>query len=319
MIDGKTKSITRPTKKEAERAAAELKIGVVREASTDKTLLEAENAYINQREDKLSPSTIRGYKLIRDHRLESLHHMKLRYITDRQWQAAIDEDRKRLAPKTIKNAWRFVRSVLEAENVPCPKVVLPPVVVPDLNFLTYKEIKKLQEEIKGSEYEIAILLALSSLRLSEILNVTIDDIHLDENTIDVHGSAVLDEHGELIHKEENKNATSRRTIPFIIPQLREAIERGHYKPGEYLIQYHPNSLWKAVNRHCDNAGITRCGMHDLRRSFVSLCVHLNIPLEYIRIIGGWANDTVIRQVYMKVADEDLKKASDTITEYFNNI
>ena len=54
--------------------------------------------------------------------------------------------------------------------------------------------------------------------------MTWDDIDLDAGTIRVSGAVVQDELHHFVAKATNKTATSTRTVPIMIPELRAALE-----------------------------------------------------------------------------------------------
>ncbi len=71
-------------------------------------------------------------------------------------------------PKTLTNAWRFIVSVLRNENIVPPKISLPQVSPNERPFLEPDQIKQFVSAVEGTDIEIPALLALSSLRRSEI-------------------------------------------------------------------------------------------------------------------------------------------------------
>ena len=101
QVDGKTISITKPTKREAEQEAAALKSKAKQYTSTtDKTLTDAIDDYISSRENVLSPSTIRVYKQIQKYRFKSMMEKKVSSLTQEQLQRAVNaEAKQRYQPK----------------------------------------------------------------------------------------------------------------------------------------------------------------------------------------------------------------------------
>lgn len=287
--------------------------------------------YITQRENVLSPSTISGYRVIQRNRFKQLHRTKISDIDSGKWQKAVnqeakvivstakdDQPAKRLSAKTLKNSAMFVQTVIAEYGGERLAARLPQLVPNDLPWLTPEQIPIFLNAIKGNKYEIPALLALSSLRQSEIVAIRWKEIDLERGCIVVHGAAVRDEHGTLIQKSENKNLSSRRTVPFIIPQLRDAAEDQAGDPDEYVYPKYSNVLRLNINKVCADAGLPSVGVHGLRRSFASLCYHLGISEAVTMISGGWSDFRTMRKIYTKVSQSDIQAQAQKFTDFFNN-
>ena len=183
-------------------------------------------------------------------------------------------------------------------------------------WLTPEQVTDFVAAVKGSNIEIPALLALSSLRCSELLDLKWTDIDLQKGIIRVSGSAVYDEDGNLIHKKENKNSTSRRTVP-IIPPLQEALCAATHK-GEYVVTLTPNWIYKSINALCADHGLPLVGIHGLRHSFASLAFHLNMPEKVAMQIGGWSNDATMKKIYTHLSQADVTKHANAFTSFFSN-
>lgn len=319
QLDGESYSVTRPTKKEciAEAAALKARVKDARKRN-GKSLTKAIDRYIEDRENILSPSTIRGYRAIQRLRFQTAMSRCIDDITQEQWQRLVNLEARNCSAKTLKNAWGFISSVVLDATGRKIVVRLPQVVANDLPFLTAEQIPVFLEAIKGDFCEIAMLLGLSGLRRSEIMAVRWEDIDLSAGCIYVHGSAVLDEDGTLIYREENKNTASRRTVPFLIPQLRSAVEAAT-KRTEYAVTCNPNTIYNSTNRACRKAGLPEIGAHGLRRSFASLAYHLNLPEEVTMKAGGWSDIYTMRKIYTKISEKDITDQGQVYEAFFAKI
>lgn len=318
-VDGVTHPITRATKKECVNEAMAIK-SRAKEAKkrNPTTLTKAIDNYIDSRENVLSPSTIRGYKAIQRLRFQTSMHKVVEDVTAEQWQKIVNAEAKQCSAKTLKNAWGFISSVIYETTGKKVSVRLPQVVENDLPFLTAEQIPTFLGAIKGDFCEIAILLGLSGLRRSEIMAVKWEDIDLAAGCIYVHGSAVLDKSGNLIYREENKNKSSRRTVPFLLPQLREAVEKAE-KKSEYAVSCNPNTIYNSTNRACRRAGLPEIGAHGLRRSFASLAYHLNVPEAVTMKAGGWSDIYTMRKIYTKISEKDITDHGQQYEAFFTNL
>ena len=320
QVDGKTICITKPTRKEAEAEAAALKSRAKQyTSSTDKSLSEAIDDYIASRENILSPSTIAGYRKIQKRRFKNAMNKKVESITPEKWQGYVNAESKLVSAKTLKNAWGFVSSVIAESTGKRISVRLPQVISQEAAYLSSSDLKAFLDAAKGNPYEIAILLGLSGLRRSEILGLRWDDIDLAHNCINVRGAAVMDIENNLVHKAENKNSSSRRCVPFILPQLRQAIQTAD-KSTEYVVNCYPNTINVTVQRLCKKAGIPKCTCHGLRKSFASMMlVDLHLPEDVVMKAGGWSDPHTMRKIYTQVSRENLEKAGTEYEEFFSKL
>lgn len=315
-VDGKDIPITRPTEKEAVAEAMAIKAGIkeARLHPKKRTLSQSVDDYIESRQNILSPSTVRGYRAIQRGRFQSMMHKDVHLISQAQWQRAIDAESRLISAKTLANAWGFLASVIFEATGQRPVVRLPQVIPAERQWLTPAQIPVFVEAIKGRSIEIPALLALSSLRRSELLNLRWKDVDLEKGFLRVNGAAVYDENGKLVRKRETKNRTSRRIVP-IIPPLRAALEKIKY-PGEYVVTMKPTGIFSHINRVCVSNGLPEVGFHGLRHSFASLAYHLQMPEKVAMEIGGWANDQTMHRIYTHLAQEELTKHAQSFTNFF---
>lgn len=315
-IDGRDIAITRPTQKEAVAEAMAVKAGIkeATKRTPSKSLTDAIDAYIDARRNILSPSTIRGYKIIQNNRFPTMMHRDVYAVTDDQWQRAVNLEAREVSAKTLTNSWRFVSSVIHETTGHIVSIRLPQIVPNERPWLEPDQIPTFVSAVKGTTIEIPALLALSSLRCSELLNLRWSDIDLAGGTLQVNGAAVPDEDGKLVRKRETKNRTSRRTVP-IIPPLHDALSRVEHR-SEYVVRITANGLYKHINRICAANDLPEVGIHGLRHSFASLAFHLQMPEKIAMEIGGWADDHTMRRIYTHLAKKDLAKHTSALTSFF---
>lgn len=275
------------------------------------TLQQALNQYIQKRKSTLSPSTLRSYTIYANNRFPDYRQEKLSKIN---WQQMIDDELKRVSEKTVKNAWSLVSSSLKSIGYPVPSVRLAQPVVPDLVILQPEEIKPFCKALKGRSYEIPALLALHGLRMSEIRGLTWDRVDLKKSVIFVQGATVRGLDGN-VDKKTNKNKSSSRYVPIMIPQLKTALSNVKDKTGK-VAPIGCTTLLDDVKRTCRRANVTECTVHDLRRSFASLCFFLDIPSKQIQEWGGWQNDEVLNKIYIKISTTMKTESQKKFSQFF---
>lgn len=126
---GKDISITRPTEKAAVAEAMAIKAGVIEASRTSpsaKTIREAIDDYISARSAVLSPSTIRGYRIIQNNRFQGIMARPLKSLSDTDFQRAVNRESRECGAKTVKNAWGLIRSAVQSETGRTVTVRLPP-------------------------------------------------------------------------------------------------------------------------------------------------------------------------------------------------
>jgi len=317
---GESISITKPTEKEAIAEAMAIKAGLLQATKTplaNKTLTDAIDTWIGSNENRLSPSTIRGYRICQGNGFPTLMRMKCGAITDKQIEQAINTECRQYAAKTVVNRWRFIAEVLTWATGKTYSPKLPQVVRKDIKFLDQEELAILLDHIKGKPAEIVALLAISSLRRSEIAALSWDDgdIDLRHRWIRVRGAVVPDADHKLVKKQTTKNTTSRRDVPMIDP-LYEALSAVENKTGP-VVKVHPATMLTQINKACAAAGVPEVGCHGLRHSFASLCHMLNIPPQVAMEIGGWADRTTMDRIYTHVSRRDKNSYENAFTAHFS--
>lgn len=315
-VNGQDVPITRDTEKEAVAEAMAVKYGIkeAEKKSKKKALFQAIDDYIDARRNVLSPSTIRGYRTIQRHRFPGLMHQDVFTITSDQCQRAVNLETKTVSAKTIRNAWGFVASVIAESTGSTISIRLPQVIPSERPWLTPEQIPVFVKAVKGDVVEIPALLALSSLRRSEIVGLRWSDVDLAKGVIHVNGATVPGENNRFIRKAETKNSTSRRTVP-IIPPLMDALTATDRR-GEMVITMHPDLIAKRINRVCEKADMPKVGVHGLRHSFASLAYHLGWPEKVAMEIGGWADDRTMHKIYTHVSQKSVEEASASFNTFF---
>ena len=315
-VNGRRMSFTRDTEDEAVNAAllAMLKKNSD-EAERQKTLSQvtlrsAVDTYIKKRKNVLSPATLRSYKSISENRFQDVMDLPLSEKLD--WQMVVNDEAEEVSAKTLKNCWGLIGAVLRDNKIPVDKVTLPQVIKNKRPFLQPEEITAFVNAIEGHKYELPYLLCLHGLRRSEMLALTKNDVSKD--AIHVHGAIVTDMDGKLILKKENKNYTSQRNVPVMIPRLAELVEKCE---TDKLCPWHPSTISKPLTTVCKHLGFPDIGLHGLRRSYASLCYHLHVSEAQTMEWGGWSDISTMRKIYIDIAERDRLEKAKELKDFFS--
>lgn len=319
LINNRRISITKDTYEECLAEYMALKSGVItadkKKSGKNITLEEAVTEYIASKEGFLSPSTIAGYEKFKRNMMKQMMKRNIFAVTNEQWQSAIREERRTgKSPKYIKNGWMFFSACIVAAGADRPEVMLYPAEHNERAYLTPDEIDKFVDAVKGQPVEIPALLCLSSLRRSEILALTWDNVDLKNNAIYIKGATVRGTDG-LVTKKQNKSRKSRRPIP-IIPPLKAALQAASPKSGP-VVKMTGDYALSQVKKTCESAGITVVDLHGLRHSFASLAYHLGIPEMIAAEIGGWNDLSTMHNIYTHLAQKDIAKRSQDFCDWFS--
>lgn len=308
MVDGKRETVWAETERRlrAEIDARRENIVELKAHPEKRSLDSIVRSYIDKNDSVLSPATIRGYEIIYRNRFKDYMPLETCRI---DLQEMVNEEAKDVSPKTVKNAWALVSPALKDAGVPVPDVNLPTVPDYDGDFLDHDEIQLFLAAIRGDGCEAAALLMLHSLRMSELLKLEASDIV--NGQIRIRGAVVPDKHNKFVEKKTNKNRTSSRTIPVMIPRLTEIL------PAEgKIVTQHPSTIRTHIENACIRAGVPVCSPHDIRRSFASLGFHLQWSELAIKTIGGWSNMQTVHRIYVKLYQKDLKSDVENMKNYY---
>lgn len=297
--NGQRKSFTvdhKPTKMEA------LKLIMQRAPIVDfrHTFESACKAYISDKNNVLSPSTIRGYEGLIKQISPHLKATKLEHITLPMVQAEINSYSRDRSAKSAANMSGFIMGVLRyyGVDIKSPKVPQKEKKAPYIP--TKEEVAVIYTEAKGSKYEVALLLAGMSLRRSEICALTPFDLKGNQLTIN---KAKVQGSGEKWHTKGTKTADSERVV--ILPDYIADLIR---KNGCVYNGY-PSAINQYLHRIQDKLGIQHFSLHKLRHFFASYMHDLGYSDKQIQEMGGWKTSNIMKTVYTHAMEIDEAKRS----------
>lgn len=321
------KSITAPTKREAEFLAAKYnnEKGTKKLAREDMTIRQAVERYI-QSSAVLSPTTLSAYKKILAHAFPDIMDAKISGLDDDAVQKAINDELKRpaertgtpLSPKTVKNEWGLCSSALRSLgytfNVRLPKT--------QRHIKEYPEPAAVLNAIRGTSIELPCLLAMwLSFSLSEIRGINCSDIQKGYVTIN---RVRVDVDGDVKEKREAKVETRlrRHRVPDYIMDLIRKQEtyqdwQKRKKDGP-LVPMTRNQVYHYWRRIGAQHGFD-LSFHDLRHMNASIMLMLNVPEKYAMERGGWKTPHVMKGVYQHTFSSERVKVDNMIDDFFDTI
>lgn len=271
----------------------------------------AANEYCKLKENVISPTTYREYKNTCNRLSNNFINLYIDQISALNIQHEVNTLAKNKKPKTVKNYYNFIISVIRMYREDFhPKIKLPEGAKKEPYIPTDEEIKKLFEYVKTEKngmYYVPIVLACYGLRRSEICALTPEDIK--DNIVHINKAKVMNVDKEWIIKDYPKNETSIRQIPIPADIVEIINNQG------YVYNGHPNSIFKVINRFCKLNNIEHFSIHKLRHYFCSRLASENIDTETIISLSGHKTDYVMKTIYRHAINDKIQDASDRL----NNI
>lgn len=320
QIDGKRYSTTAATKREAERQAAGIKAGFVeaKEHKNTLCLYDAITAYMECKAEVLSPSTLRGYKTIQDNYFKNIMKMDIYRMSVQAVQIAVNDECRRHAPKTVRNAFGLLHTALAFYGVTLEgQIKLPQNSQKHQRWLQSEEIGKLLQEIDGDRCELPILLAVwLGMRRSEILGLCWDCVDLERGILVVRRAYVYAGKGNWVLKETTKTASSQRVL-HLPDYIAERFQRLTHGDGRVFRDFDPGLPRKRLQRACQRAGITMTHLHGLRHTFAAVMLRQGVNERIVMRQGGWSSNRTMRQIYDYIMDEDAMRAQKLRDSFFS--
>lgn len=269
------------------------------------TVKDATEQYIEDRSKVLSPSTIRGYKLILG-ALEPIWNIYISDIETPQIQRMVNDWSMDSKTKTIRNRVALLLSVLDYNGIDKKYKVRYPqnnskkVVTPDV-----QDVQMLLRNAKGDMIPIICLAAFGSLRRGEIAGLRMLDVSRDMCTVTINGDVVLDGNGNWVYKPVPKTTGSVRTIqlPKFVIDAFPVKDRAN----DFLFDLTPAAMTDRFKRLADKLQLPFT-LHSLRHFAASFRSDLNIPQKYIEEVGGWdKGSAILARVYDNTMESSRRK------------
>jgi len=313
------KSFTDPDKKKAEYAAAEYSYKKKRTRKSENlTFDEAANKYLESKSNLLSPSTIRGYRIMQRTTYTLIKDICLGKLEVGDFiQKQINQNALKYSSKSLKNQFGFISAVMRYHKMQVPDTTLKPDEHKSILVPTQEDAQRIMKIIEGTPIECQVLLALTcSLRQSEIAALTAFDIKGAK--VYIHGALISDEHDQLVYKPFAKSDAGTRVdlMPPYLAQKMKAVCKLH--PDGWLFQSRSSQVLKQFKNVLKENGLPPYTMHSLRHCFAAIMHARGVPDKYVMDMGGWASDHVLKSVYQYTFKEETEKIKKEANQYFEN-
>ena len=188
-------------------------------------------------------------------------------------------------------------------------------------FLDAAELQKLFEVLKGTKYELPVLVAaFYGLRRGEVLGLKWDAIDFERGTLTIKRTVTtiqVDGKTKVIEQESAKTKSSMRTLPLVgtfkeyFSEVKAAQELNKKVCGNcYNYQYdgyvfvdemgdrmNPEALTTGFPKYIERHGLKKMRFHDLRHSCASLLLANGVPLKQIQDWLGHSDFSTTANIY----------------------
>jgi len=314
------KSFTSEDKKEAEFMAAEFKVKHKKEKISGLTFDKAVSRYIEAKRNLLSPSTIRGYKIMQKNNFPLIKDKKIDDLDGSNLiQLQMNENAKKYSAKSLRNQLGLISAVMRYNHYYISNITLKPKEHKSYPMPTENDAKRIMEILRNApDIECQVLLALTcSLRQSEIAGIHVEDVRGSQ--IYIHGAIVRDEHNKYTYKPTNKSDAGTRIIDMP-PYLQKRIVMRCKKVGHgFLFDITPNGLLYRFKKLLKANGLPPYNMHSLRHCFAAIMHAQGVPDKYVMQMGGWSSNHVLQDIYQYTFNEETSKIKKETNNYFENV
>ncbi len=216
-----------------------------------------------------------------------------------------------------------------------------------MKLLTHQQLSLLVEEVsRHPSFYFEFLLALfAGLRSGEIMGLKYEDFDKEHQTLCVSRQyttnyvlAESNSHYELTYTMEEKKpkADSSRVLKipsFLFEELEKKKEynkvillkrkkMGYKKLDDEYVAISPfglrkkkGTLYSALNRACNSAGVPTISFHALRHHFATMLIEKGVPLEEISKLLGHKSTLTTFNIYCGIMDAD-EAATESFNGYF---
>ena len=175
--------------------------------------------------------------------------------------------------------------------------------------LSVSEVERLLSAIDNLKHRcILALIYASGLRVSELINLKITDIHSERG---------------LIHIRDGKGHKDRYSLlpKSLIPQLRQYYKE--WKPGQFLFEgptlhskYSSSSIRKIMQRALKKAKVnSNATPHTLRHSFATHLLESGTNLRYIQeLLGHQSSKTT--EIYTHISQKNIENICSSLDKLY---
>ena len=299
---------------------------------------------------KLKKSTMAVYERLLKRNFNQFYGKRLKDIKHRdvmRWVSTLDKNG--LSPKSVKNNYSLLRSILRTaveceylEKNPADNVSLPSMKHKEATYYTKEDtlaLLKALNTLTGHEltYKVGILLALfGGLRKGEILGLDYDNVDFENNKINITQTRMV-EVKNGVYTDTPKSVKSVRTITLpkeVMNEIRKLQEQQEYEKehmpsdvwqrsnavlkNEVGLPLYPQVLYRWFKRFQKKHCLPDMGLHGLRHTHASMLIDDGRNVEEVSKRMGHADKSTTWNIYCHLfEDSDEDTAESLSNKYFH--
>lgn len=288
----------------------------------------------------IEESTRAGYKeKINNYIIPELGSIPLNALdtdTIQQWVNDLLK-KKKLSPKTIKNAFLNLNAALKKAVKlkkipanPCDDVELPKIKKNKMDFYDTQEINDMMKAAENTDMYLLLLLAVYlGLRRGELIALQWSDIDFNNGIVHVQHNTIKGEKGTVT--KAPKSAAGTRSIPTGEKVLKELVsahkkyndnkanKKGFVDSGLVICKpdgssYQPDSISQKWKRFVKTNNLRRIRFHDLRHSCATLMAQAGVPPKVAQQRLGHSNISITMDTYTHASAAMNQQATQLLDE-----
>lgn len=290
---------------------------------TNMTVSEAIDRYIKSKYAVLSPSTVKGYMIVRRNQLQKLMEIKLSDLNSEIYQSAINSDTLKYSPKSVSNAVGLVNAAIKmfAPEIRSKLYVTKPQKAKTSFYIPEKaEIDTIYSRIIQSKSNLVkpfLLASQCGLRPSEISALSGDCIC--KGQIEIKAAIVLDHQGNPIRKAP-KTYAGYRSIPISNQMEKVLLENIDNRKQSICGGMTAKEIGEQWRKFFDtNMDLYYFKFYALRHYYASKCLLMGIPQKYIAELMGHSSTNMIERVYQHVFPSAMQQYKSLLAESMDTI
>jgi len=176
----------------------------------------------------------------------------------------------------------------------------------EIKTISKNDLNKLKRAVfaTGCKRDIAIieLLANTGVRVSELVSLTIGDIHFTERNGNQNYSYIIVRHGKGgKYREIPLNPQAKKALEDYLEQRNLSSERVFWGQRGTLRR---ESFDKIIKKYCELAGINDISCHILRHTFCTRLMQEGIQVPVISKLAGHSSIQTTMTFYVNVSKQD---------------
>ena len=163
-------------------------------------------------------------------------------------------------------------------------------------FNAFIDVLKLPK--KQNVYVMVTILFWTGMRIGELLALTLDDIDVTNNTIDINKTYIFQKGQEIIQSPKTENSNRVIDIPKALTDLiLDYAQRCGTVKGQRIFEFHNASLGGELRKICKENNLKQIRVHDLRHSHASFLINKGFSPIVIKERLGHDNIETTLQTY----------------------